>query len=89
MKTLSEIYKELGIDFSFPIKIWDANGRVTYYEDSDGYWEICEYDANSNQTYYENSDDFWCRWELDANGIATYYESSSGYKRGTPESTNQ
>ena len=55
MKTLSEIYKELGIDFSFPIKIWDANGRVTYSECSDGFWERYERDANGDVTYYENS----------------------------------
>ena len=55
MKTLSEIYKELGIDFSFPIKIWDANGRPTYYENSDGYWDRREYDTNGIATYYESS----------------------------------
>ena len=89
MKPLSEIYKELGIAFSFPIEIEDDDGNETYYEDSDGYWERFERDDNGYATYYENSDDYWRRRELDANGIATYYESSSGYKRGTPKSTNQ
>jgi len=32
MKPLSETYKELGIDFSFPIEIKDAKGNVTYFE---------------------------------------------------------
>jgi hypothetical protein len=36
MKKLSETYKELGIAFTFPIEIKDANGNETYYEDSDG-----------------------------------------------------
>lgn len=35
MKPLSETYKELGIGFTFPIEIWDANDRVTYFEDCD------------------------------------------------------
>ena len=89
MKKLSEIYKELGIEFTFPIEIKDDNGNETYYEDSDGYWEICEYDANSNQTYHEDSEGYWYRCERDANGDETYYEDSEGYKRGTPKSTNQ
>jgi len=36
MKKLSDTYKELGIAFTFPIEIRDANGNVTYYENSDG-----------------------------------------------------
>ena len=56
MKKLSEIYKELGIAFTFPIEITDANGDETYYEDSDGYWRRRERDANGDETYYEDSD---------------------------------
>ena len=55
MKKLSKIYKELGIEFTFPIEITEANGRVTYFEDSDGYWHRYERDANGDETYYENS----------------------------------
>jgi hypothetical protein len=55
MKPLSEIYKELGIAFSFPIKIKDVNGYETYHEDSDDYWERYERDANGNMTYFEDS----------------------------------
>ena len=36
MKPLSETYKELGIAFDFPIKITNANGELTYYENSNG-----------------------------------------------------
>ena len=89
MKKLSEIYKELGIDFTFPIEITDANGDETYYEDSDGYWRRRERDANGNETYYEDSDGYWRRRERDANGDETYYEDSDGVKRGTPKSTKQ
>ena len=55
MKKLSETYKELGIAFTFPIKIKDEKGNETYFENSDGYWSRYEYDENGNQTYYETS----------------------------------
>ena len=87
MKKLSETYKELGIAFSFPIKIRDANGRVTYSEDSDDCWYKYEYDANGRVTYSEDSNDFWYKYEYDANGKVTYFENSNGFKRGTPKSS--
>ena len=79
MKKLSEIYKELGIDFTFPIEIQDANGNKTYRECSDGYWEKFEYDAKGNETYYETSNDFWSKREYDSDGNLTYCETSVGY----------
>ena len=86
MKKLSETYKELGIAFSFPIEIIDAECNETYYEDSDGYCERREYGANGKLTYYEDSDDHWYRREYDANGDESYFEDSKGVKRGTPKS---
>ena len=56
MKPLSETLTELGIAFSFPIIIRDANGDRTYYEDSKGFCRRWERDANGNRTYYEDSD---------------------------------
>ena len=79
MKKLSETYKELGIGFSFPIKIKDDNGNTTYHENSNGYWFKYEYDADGNQTYYENSNGHWFKYEYDDNGNETYYENSTGY----------
>jgi len=79
MKKLSDTYKELGIDFTFPIVINDANGKQTYFEASDGYWCKYEYDANGNRTYYETSYGNWRKYEYDANGNETYYENSDGY----------
>ena len=55
MKKLSTIYKELGIAFSFPIEITNAKGYVTYYEDSESYWQKWERDANGYLTYFEDS----------------------------------
>ena len=94
MKKLSETLTELGIAFSFPIEIKDANGRVTYFEDCggfccDGFWERYERDANGNVTYFEDSNDYWERAECEADGTVTYYEDSAGYKRGTPKSENE
>jgi len=86
MKPLSETLTEMGIDFSFPVEIKDANGYLTYRELSDGYWRRSERDANGKETYFENSDNFWYRRELDAKGNETYYEDRIGTKRGTPRS---
>ena len=86
MKKLSETLTELGIAFTFPIEIYDANGKLTYYENSDDYWERYERDANGKVTYFEDSTDYWYKYERDANGNETYYENSKGVKRGTPKS---
>jgi hypothetical protein len=88
MKKLSETYKELGIGFTFPIRIKDANGNPTYYENSKGYWARWERDAYGNRTYRENSKGDWIRWEYDSNGKRTYCEHSNGFKSGTPRPTN-
>ena len=79
MKKLSETYKELEIAFSFPIRIKDANGKTTYYEDGDDYWRRYERDANGKTTYLEDSNDFWCKREYDAKGNETYFADSNGY----------
>jgi hypothetical protein len=86
MKKLSDTYKELGIDFTFPIKIQDAKGKMTYYESRYGFAYKREYDSNGNETYREHSSDFWCKHEYDSNGYETYFEDSDGLKRGTPRS---
>jgi hypothetical protein len=86
MKPLSETYKELGIAFVFPIEINDANGKLTYYEGSKGYWQRYERDANGNDTYSEDRDGLWYKREFDANGNETYYEDSDGCERGIPRS---
>lgn len=56
MKKLSEVYKELGIAFDFPIKIKDAKGNESYYETSNGYWRFTEYGENDLEVFYEDSD---------------------------------
>jgi len=86
MKKLGETLTELGIGFTFPIEIKDANGNETYFEDSDGFWWKYEYDSNGNETHYENSNGYWCKCEYDTNGKETYYEDRYGKKKGTPRS---
>jgi hypothetical protein len=86
MKPLSETYKELGIAFTFPIEIKDANGNETYFEGSNSVWHRYDYDAKGYETYYENSNDYWERYEYDANGNETYFENRDGVMRGTPKS---
>jgi len=88
MKPLSETYKELGIAFTFPIEITDANGKPTYFERSADYWEKWEYNADGKVTYFENSNDYWWKVERDADGNRTYFEISTGYKIGTPRSAS-
>ena len=58
MKKLSEALTELGIAFTFPIEITNANGNETYYEDSEGDWYKREYDSNGNETYFEDSNGY-------------------------------
>tara|TARA_B100002019_G_C21060113_1_gene493676 strand:- start:171 stop:491 length:321 start_codon:yes stop_codon:yes gene_type:complete len=86
MKKISDTLKELGVIFSFPIKIMDANGNVTYCEDSDGFWYKSEYDTNGNETYYEDSNGDWLKREYGSDGKETYSEDSYGVKFGTPRS---
>ena len=78
MKKLSDTFKELNINFSFPIKIKDAKGNTTYYERSDGKWSKYAYDAKDNVTYCENSDGTWFKREYDVDGSVTYDENSNG-----------
>jgi hypothetical protein len=88
MKKLSETYRELGIAFTFPIKIKDEKGNSNYLLARHsygifGYWSRREYDKNGKQTYFENSDGYWYRYEYDEKGNETYFETSKGIERGT------
>lgn len=38
--------------------LYDCNGNIIYYEDSDGYWVKQEFDDNNNIIYYEASDGY-------------------------------
>ena len=79
MKKLSETLTELGIAFTFPIRIWDAKGCQTYYEDSTDYLAKYELDDNGYATYFEDSDGYWEKYERDDNGRPIYHEDSNGF----------
>ncbi len=78
MKKLSETLTELGIAFDFPIEIKNAIGKATYFEASDGYWEICEYDTDGNRTYFKDSYDYWEKYKRSTNGRLTSFKNSDG-----------
>ena len=83
MKPLSETYEELGISFTFPIEIKDANGNRTYYENSKGFSWKAEYNSDGRETYCENTNGFCRKSEYDAEGNA-YYKDIYVNKRVTP-----
>jgi len=62
----------------FPFTINDSNGKLIYYENSNGYWRKYEYDANGNVIYFENSTGHWEKREWNSNGIRIYFETSYG-----------
>ena len=78
MKKLSEVYKELGIAFTFPIEIKNEAGEVTYHENRRGYWCKYGHDPSGNETYYKTSNGYWCKREYDSAGNETYYGDSDG-----------
>ena len=63
----------------FPFRLYDSNGNVIYYENSNGFWLKREYDANGNEIYFENSNGFWGKYQYDDNGNEIYFEDSDGY----------
>jgi len=82
--TLKELFKLLGIK-NYKIKdtylhIYDTNGNVIYFENSDGSWWKYKYDDYDNLIYSEFSNGDWNKWEYDANGNKIYSEDSNGYK---------
>ena len=72
------IYRYGGIFNENRRRIYDENGRVIYYEDSEGYWLKREFDENGNILYYENSDGTWVKREYDNRGKIIYSENSNG-----------
>jgi hypothetical protein len=74
MKTIAQ---QLNIK-EFPFSIKDKNGKVIYYENSNGFWSKCEYDSNGKEIYFEYSDGYWIKKEYDSNGNVIYYENSDG-----------
>jgi hypothetical protein len=74
----------LGIIFNQPVTIgdnyvYDKNGRVIYFEDSNGYWAKREYDNQNNEIYFEDGNGYWAKREYDNQNNLIYREDSDGY----------
>ena len=53
MKTVAQLLKH---DFKKGnLYLYDSNGEIIYYENSNGYWYKKECDTNGNIIYYEDS----------------------------------
>ena len=59
--------------------LYDSNGKLIYYENSNGSWVKYDYDSNGNRIYSEWSDGTWYKYDYDSNGNLIYYEDSTGY----------
>ncbi len=74
--TVAQLLKH---DFSKgTLYLYDANGNITYFENSTGYWIKRDFDSNGKEIYFENSDGFWYKSDYDANGNKIYFENSKG-----------
>ena len=60
------------------LEIFDKNGYLIYFEDSDGYWARGEFDSKGNQTYFETSEGYWYKREYNSEGNCIYFEDSKG-----------
>ena len=53
MTTIAKLLKH---DFTKgSLNLFDTNGNLTYFEDSNGFWVKREFDSNGKETYSENS----------------------------------
>jgi hypothetical protein len=75
MKTIAQ---QLNVK-DFPFEIRDKNGKLIYWEYSDGWWVKKEYDSDGVQIYYEDSWGYWEKREYDSDGNVIYCEDSDGY----------
>ena len=79
-KETKTIVQQIKWDFKAngDLEIKDKNGKLIYFEDSDGYWYKREFDSKGNCTYYEDSRGFWIKWEYNSQGNEIYFENSNG-----------
>ena len=63
---------------NFPFEIKDKNGKLIYFEYSDGYWSKREYDDKGKEIRYENSDGYWIKREYNYQGNEIRFEDSDG-----------
>ena len=49
----------------FPYFEHDSNGKITYFENYKGEWDISEYDSNGYETYFEAYTGYWVKKEFE------------------------
>lgn len=74
---------DIDVFFGLPEDYWEkcdfnADGKLEYWENSEGMWNKYEHDADGNMVYYENSNGYWIKYEYDSCGNEIYYENSNG-----------
>ncbi len=60
------------------LEIKDKNGRLIYFEISNGGWGKYEYDSQGNRIYFETSSGYWVKYERNSQGKVIYFEDSDG-----------
>ena len=87
MTTIAKLLKH---DFTKgSLNLFDTNGNLTYFEDSNGFWVKREFDSNGKETYHEDSNEYWSKGEFNSNGNQTYYENSKGIIRDNRPSSHK
>lgn len=62
--------------------IYDENGNVLTYKDSNGYSYEYAYDKNGKALTYKNSNGYSEEYTYDENGKVLTYKDSKGFSRG-------
>ena len=65
------------LDIKYPIELFDKDGNLLYYENSDGFWCKNQY-KDGEQVYFVNSDGLWWK-SVYKDGHEVYFEGSDGY----------
>jgi hypothetical protein len=59
------------------LEIYDKNGKLIYFEYSNGNWTKWEHDSKGNIIYSEDSVGYWVKREYNSKGKCIYYEDSN------------
>ena len=54
---MKPVHSELFVNPKFPIKLFDENQNLIYYEIEDGNWAFRQYDLDKNVIFFSNSYD--------------------------------
>ena len=63
----------------FPFRIFNEQGNIIYYEESNGYWFIQRYDKNNSIVYFDNSYGSWFEKKYDDNYHLIFHKKYDGY----------